>query len=618
MKKHLLLAALALTAMGNASAADFIAKELDGRLIQFENNQNTGSCLNVTGEWVTTSPEKTDLSHTAWYAEYDSTEDGVILSHNGKYIGCMPVVIGSTSHDFDGKHIAAVSDKAEAGRYRLYPIVVNGTTTYGLTCTRDTDGNLIETIGQQGAWGNVTGWWISDGGAGNGTPVNRWGTGAATSKWKYSFIDEVEVPVNKTTGNLYNGGTTNIETIASNWASLWKSDKDDSMPLVHINVEANNMTYTNNNLIIASGQSRSCNYVFTCADPMYYIAKVQFDFSSGNGTTLIVDDISIETNATSQHFEFERNFGEDVSFHLEGQNQNITTSNFIVTLRMVSKAQLIADFIDSTYGAYVNQPEIWDANLVNQAIASLESQLDATLSTYVTTDECTAASAACATNLSENKKQIDATAAGKTVTFRNLMHDTRYMSTAEANESYNGGGVTGGLRAHTTDNPDDLNAVWTLIFDDETGAFRLQNYLSEREIGHTTPIEIPIVMAEENEQGHLYEIKPMHFKNTSYEGYTVALWDRTESNRAYLHCGSANNSQIPEGGQRIVKWDSGVNDSPASAWYISLVEIVNQMDALKSLEGQDVVISNIDNGTYLTAVSNTEVGFNASLRPASV
>ncbi len=618
MKKHLLLAALALTTIGNVSAADFIAKELDGRLIQFENNQNAGSCLNVTGDLVTTSPEKANLSHTAWYAEYDATENGVILSHDGKYIGRMPVVAGTTQHDFDSQHIAAVANKDEAGRYRLYPIVVNNETVYGLTCTRDTDGNLIETIGQTGGWGNTTGWWISDGGTGNGTPVNRWGTGASTSKWKYRFIDEVEVPVNKTTGNLYNNGTTNIETIQSNWALLWKSDKDDTLPEVHINVGANNMTYSNNNLVIASGQTKSCDYVFTCEDPMYYVAKVKFDFTGGNGTTLTVNDISMNTSATSQTFEFECSYGENASFHMEGTNQNITTSNFIVTLRKVSRLHYITSLIDSTYGAYANSPEIWDANLVNQAITSLKSQLDTAFSTYVTSAEVEAANAICDANLSEHKKQIDATADGKTVTFRNLLHDTRYISTAEALETYEGGGATGGLRVHTTDNPDDLNAVWTLIFDNATGAFRLQNYLNEREIGHTTATEAPVIMAEDGENGHLYEIQPIHYKDASHEGYTVALWDRTANDKPYLHCGGQNLTQIPEGGQRVVKWSSAVNDAAASAWFINLVEIVNQMDALKSLEGHDVIISDIDNGTYLAAVSDTEVGFIQSVRPSAI
>lgn len=97
--------------------------------------------------------------------------------------------------------------------------------------------------------------------------------------------EEYKVNVNMTTGHLYRDGTTDIGTNESGWAKLWKSDKDDNVPPTQISVGANNMRIYGDNIGLAPGSG--CTYTISCTDVLYYVAKVEFDFTSTSNSTTI-------------------------------------------------------------------------------------------------------------------------------------------------------------------------------------------------------------------------------------------------------------------------------------------------------------------------------------------
>lgn len=607
MKKQLLLCAIAFAAFGYASAADYVAQELDGRLIRITNNVNTSSHIAISGDHLATTTS-TDPALSAWLAEYDADEDGIIFSQNGKYMGCIPVTLNGVNN----REISWTGNKDDAGRWRLYSF--DDGATYCLTTTKLDNGSDNTNIGVNGGAGENGGFWAQ--GASEEGHIVRWGSWHVNAHWTYSLADEMQIEITigeNGTGvlqNYSNGAYGNQGT----WNRRWISN---TTPALQLETTVNNMCTNGNNIGLAPG-SGGCDYTITYDDPSWYIAKVEFDFiASGGAPTITVDDVTTTaTTSETRHLTIERTYGQTVTFHEAGTNNAINTSNFIVTLRKVTKQDIIDGLqtliptMEEYKELYSHYPDIWDASVIDGVIADLGS--GANIPDWITPEVIANNSADMAI------KAVNVTADGKTVNFRNLKHNTRYMSIGENSN--------GALFAHTTDNPDELQAVWTLIYDADANGFRISNSATdEMEIAAIpNQNEVPVPMAAAGE-GHIFAINPIYanytVSNHTYDDYVVEIWDMVGTGTHYLHCGAANVNQIPAGGNRVVRWNSA-QTADASGWYISEVIIENQLDAIKAMEGQDVVITKIiegENNPYLSVPTGSETtDFTDNLRPTSI
>lgn len=195
----------------------YLASELDGKqLIIGSMDDVDGLSLrrisNIDG--ALSLPATAGRDASVWTATYNEEEDGVSLSNDNKYIARMPV-----SGNF------SLTDNAdEAGYYRLYKL--DG--QYALTCTKNTDGSAVSTIGRFGAGNSEGGYWMQ--GKSTGV-ITRWGSNPASSRWQFTELDDVvltdaevapSVTLSVTDDNQYVLTIAHVDGLAKHHALLYE------------------------------------------------------------------------------------------------------------------------------------------------------------------------------------------------------------------------------------------------------------------------------------------------------------------------------------------------------------------------------------------------------------
>ncbi len=205
--------------LSETSSKRYLASELNGKQLiigSLDNNSDDGIYLRriANSNGALSLLANADREASVWTATYDETEDGVLLSNNNKYIARMPV-----SGDF------SLTDNAdEVGYYRLYKL--DG--QYALTCTKNTDGSAVSTIGRFGAGNSEGGYWMQ--GKSTGV-ITRWGSNPASSRWQFTELDDVvltdaevapSVTLSVTDDNQYVLTIAHVDGLAKHHALLYE------------------------------------------------------------------------------------------------------------------------------------------------------------------------------------------------------------------------------------------------------------------------------------------------------------------------------------------------------------------------------------------------------------
>lgn len=551
MKKHLLMAAMlavATTAWSqNAETPTYEAAALDGHQIVITNGANQNSRLTVTNNLVATTTSVDKTSYT-WTAEYDQTEDGVILQLGDVYMACLPVV---TDNAFNNKTIATTTNKDEAGRYRFY----NLADKYALTSTKSSDGNAIESIGTFGAYGDNSGWWVQGPNAdGN---VVRWGSNPNNSKWTLELVDE-ELTVDLSSDNMtFYRYTSNTRTWAESttW-SQYAETNDVFLPKVKI--AAGSMS---NNIMVDNTVTKGFrhggngeSFIFSVTDnDYYYISKISFSSKNTTANTsansYVCKGQSYPTSGEYQDFNFEFTV-EDLpaTITFNGGNNQHQLENVVVTLKRISQDehQIMVDgytsYFETNFEPYAHYPSLFS----EAGLQTTRSAFDALIAEYPNSFPA------------DFNTQIDALILATPLDLSTPLAVKFKGQRTPDQDYYMSINPSNPTKCYTVNNGHEPALIWILSKAEDAEKVRLTHFMTGKELGNNNQRETIVDLVEAG-QGFDFFIHPV---KTSTGTYYVELHDNNAS-YSYIHEATDH---------RVVKWNSVAAGSTPSGWELIVVE----------------------------------------------
>ncbi|MDE6536152.1 MAG: hypothetical protein K2K82_09130 [Muribaculaceae bacterium] len=414
------------------------------------------------------------------------------------------------------------------------------------------------------------------------------------------------IPAN---GSLYRGGAV---ASTGTWSSQWKST--DKEPEVIFSTNVNNiMEKANGDLVFASGSSKSCTYTFTANNDNWYVAKIEFDCVSAgdDGPRIVVGEEATMLSTTLQHYEHEFAYDEDAVFHLNGENNQVTTSNFFVTVRKMAKED-IADRIIKKY-SFAEFGALWTveaANEVNDAImAKAESYKDTETDVEAVSTDLRA--------LAE-QQLVDVLLPltnNKYVTFKDR-YTERFMAAYKAGETDGETEITADCSRMIT-NGDDMHAIWRITYDTDAKRIRFHHYMTDLDLGNNNLNNTVLPVYDHSElsddaPGALFTLRPMRIHTSGNTIYIVEMEDNTNAaDHLFIHDNTSYSGPI--------KWNTA-ETSPGSGWFVTVLDINpdGELAGLLDLKNKPVVIIDMDTNKYLTKIDDTHAGYIDELTPAAI
>lgn len=433
----------------------------------------------------------------------------------------------------------------------------------------------------------------------------------ASAAWAYDnpLGTEKVYEVNLANGAIYKGGTASD---AGTWCSQWKST--DKEPEVIFSTNVNNIKgNASKNLIFASGQSQSCTYTFTANNDNWYVAKIEFDCVSAgdDGPRIVVGEEATMLTTTIQHYEREFSYDEDAVFFLNGKNHQVTTSNFVVTVRKMAKED-IADRIIKKY-SFAEFGSLWsvdDANAVNDAImAKAEAHKDSETDVEAVNTELRALAEQQLTEVL--LPQVN----NKFVTFKGRNTD-RYIAAYKAGETDGETEITADCTRMIT-NGDDMHAIWRITYDTDAKRIRFHHYVTDLDLGNTNASTTILPVFDhsdisEDAPGALFTLRPVRIHTAGSSIFIVEMEDNTSADaRHFIHDDEGYNGPIK---------GNTAETAPGSGWYITVLDINpdGELAGLLDLKNKPVVIIDMDTNKYLTKIDDTHAGYIDELTPAAI
>ena len=433
----------------------------------------------------------------------------------------------------------------------------------------------------------------------------------ASAAWGYDnpLGTEKVYDVNLSEGSMYRGGA---ESGAGTWCSQWKST--DKEPEVIFSTSVNNITSNAaNDLIFAAGSSGSCVYTASAPNNNWYVSKIEFDcsFVNDNGPRIVVGDYAVMLSTTVQHFECDFAYNEDAVFTVNGNNGNITTSNFRITVCKMDKEN-IADRVIKKY-SFAEFGSLWsvdDANQINDEILALaETHKDSETDAEAIDTELRA--------LAEQKltevllPQVN----NKYVTFRDRDTD-RYMAAFKAGETDGETEIAADCSRMIT-NGDDMHAIWRITYDQDAKRIRFHHYITDLDLGNNNLNNTALPVYDHSElsdeaPGALFTLRPVGIHTAGNSIYVVEMEDNTDANsRHFIHDNPSFSAPI--------KWNTA-ETSPGSGWFITVLDINpdGELAGLLDLKNKPVVIFDMDTNKYLCKIDETHAGYVDELCPAAI
>ena len=293
-------------------AQTFVAPET-GKFYKLKGDNSAKPWLTnqLTGNSIVVSADEADA------AIFERTTNGLKDVATGKYLGMNGGAVSLVTSETNVT-IGEYYNDTEDGR--KYSVKANTNYMYN----NNTDGKTHESSG-----------WITD--------IERY--------WGFIEPASIGFTINMATGAF--GGSGNYRT---SWAL--------SNGLLTLTCPAANMNSHDGLVQLHSGQSRTCTYTLTVPRG-YTILGYSFDYAFGNSGTgeknFEVGEVDYTVTSDLQTLTVEDVNATTTTFKLEGDNQPVKMSNFVVKVKMPTAEEIAAAKTEAKATVTANAAKLYDA-----------------------------------------------------------------------------------------------------------------------------------------------------------------------------------------------------------------------------------------------------------------